>query len=96
MSKCGCAPYLARQMWHAKTRTPGMWGTTYLFGRMGAKHLEPGSWDETQTHQRFTQVQAASPRNTLRHACLVIMEWWLVYNGESIVLDHYLSRNSCR
>ena len=54
-----------------------MRGTPYLLGRMGAKHFEPGSREETQAHQSFTQVQAVLPCNTVCPTCLVIMEWWM-------------------
>ena len=57
-------------------RTLGVRGAPYLFDRMGAEHFEPGSREETQTYQSFTQVQAASLRNTLRPACLVLLKWW--------------------
>ena len=63
-------------MSRAETQTPGMHDTPYLFGRMGAKHFEPGCREETQTRQTFTQVQDALLGNTLRPGCLVISEWW--------------------
>ena len=57
-----------------ETWTPGIWGTPYLFGRMGAKKFELGSWELMQAHKSFTQIQAALPRNTLHSTCLVIVE----------------------